>query len=80
LIERIALKDYQNENRGFNLSQGTHNTLPAEIANGSATILHMLLGSAFDPQEWMATMRCYLPELEEVQRQLAIYYEYGACE
>jgi hypothetical protein len=56
-------------------------TLPEDIMNNVASFSHTLMGSTIgvsDPHIWLATLRCYLPSLDEAHRLFNTYFEYAA--
>jgi hypothetical protein len=63
-------------------SPATIDMLPQEVQDRAASFSQALIdsidGSSGDPQVWIATLRCYLPALEEAQRLFALYFEFGA--
>jgi hypothetical protein len=75
---------FQNEDGTRELIQGAHalDILPQEIQDRASFFSQYLIGAiggGADPKVWMSTLRCYLPTLEEAQRLLAVYFEYGAA-
>jgi hypothetical protein len=58
----------------------TPDLLPQELMQHVSHFSQTLIGPISDIgnlQLWMATLRCYLPPIDEAQRLFSIYYEYA---